>query len=55
MNSAGIWMLLAVAVLVVTTGLPVWALLLGTASVAAGLAWICGLDVGVLPRSGRAS
>jgi TRAP-type mannitol/chloroaromatic compound transport system permease large subunit len=52
MNSAGIWMLAAVAVLVVTTGLPVWALLLGTASIASALAWIAGLDVGVLTAIG---
>ena len=31
MSSAGLWMLVVVAVLVVATGLPVWALLLGVA------------------------
>ncbi|MEO7254214.1 MAG: TRAP transporter large permease subunit, partial [Casimicrobium sp.] len=32
MTAAGLWMLLALGVLVTTTGLPVWALLLGTSS-----------------------
>ena len=32
MSSSGLWMLLVLGVLIVSTGLPVWALLLGTAS-----------------------
>ena len=39
-NMAGLWMLLALGTLILTTGLPVWALLIGIASLfaAAGLA-----------------
>ena len=37
MNSAGLWMLLLLGLLVVSTGLPVWALLIGSASLFAGL------------------
>ena len=39
-NMAGLWMLLILGVLIITTGLPVWALLIGVASgfAAAGLA-----------------
>ncbi|MEW6466216.1 MAG: TRAP transporter large permease subunit [Pseudomonadota bacterium] len=42
MNSAGVWMLLALAVLIVTTGLPVWALLIGVASAAAAVGLAAG-------------
>ena len=52
MNTAGLWMLLAVAALVVATGLPVWALLLGVASLGASLAWAAGLDAGVVTAIG---
>ena len=48
MNTAGLWMLLALAVLVVTTGLPVWALLTGVASLGALVAWFVGIDTSVL-------
>lgn len=48
MSTAGLWMLVAVAVLVAATGLPVWALLIGVSSLGALLAWIAGLDVSVL-------
>ena len=44
MTTAGLWMLLVLGVLVTTTGLPVWALLLGTSSVFA----IAGLLVGAV-------
>ncbi|MBC7437042.1 MAG: TRAP transporter large permease subunit [Bdellovibrionales bacterium] len=43
-SSAGIWMLLALGVLTVTTGLPVWALLIGVASAFA----VAGLAAGVI-------
>jgi TRAP-type mannitol/chloroaromatic compound transport system permease large subunit len=47
--TAGLWMLLALAVLVVGTGLPVWMLLLGCASAAASVGWALGLmDVNIL-------
>jgi TRAP-type mannitol/chloroaromatic compound transport system permease large subunit len=47
--TAGLWMLLALAILVVGTGLPVWMLLLGCASAAASVGWALGLmDVGIL-------
>jgi len=52
MNTAGLWMLVAVAVLVVTTGLPVWSLLLGIASLGAAVAWVAGFDVGVIAAIG---
>ncbi|MGE0496554.1 MAG: TRAP transporter large permease subunit [Ramlibacter sp.] len=44
MTSAGLWMLLMLGALVIGTGLPVWALLLGTSSLFAGL----GLATGVI-------
>lgn len=45
----GLWMLLALGLLVMGTGLPVWALLLGVSSAAAAFGWGLGvLDVGVL-------
>jgi TRAP-type mannitol/chloroaromatic compound transport system permease large subunit len=47
--TAGLWMLLALALLVVGTGLPVWMLLLGCASAAAWVGWALGLmDVNIL-------
>jgi TRAP-type mannitol/chloroaromatic compound transport system permease large subunit len=52
MSSAGLWMLVAVAVLVVTTGLPVWSLLLGVASFGGALAWVAGYDVSVITAVG---
>ena len=52
MNSGGLWMLLAVAVAVVATGLPVWAVLLGVASLGALVAAIGGVDVTVLSAVG---
>ena len=44
MTTAGLWMLLALGVLVTTTGLPVWALLLGTSTAFA----IAGLMIGAV-------
>ena len=52
MNSLGLWMLLAVAVLVVATGLPVLALLLGVASLGAVGAALMGVDISVLAAIG---
>ena len=53
MNTFGLWMLLAVAVLVVATGLPVWALLVGVAWVSAGIGWLLGVvDVSILTAVG---
>src|SRR5437868_2662446 len=52
MSSAGLWMLVAVALLVVSTGLPVWALLLGVASLGTVAAGFAGLDVGVVSAIG---
>jgi TRAP-type mannitol/chloroaromatic compound transport system permease large subunit len=53
--TAGLWMLLALALLIVGTGLPVWALLIGTASLFAASGWATGLiDANVLSAiSGR--
>jgi TRAP-type mannitol/chloroaromatic compound transport system permease large subunit len=42
-SSAGIWMLLALGLLIVSTGLPVWALLIGVASAFATLGVASGL------------
>ena len=42
MITAGLWMLLVLGVLVTTTGLPVWALLLGTSSAFALVGWLAG-------------
>jgi TRAP-type mannitol/chloroaromatic compound transport system permease large subunit len=41
--TAGLWMLVALAVLIIRTGLPVWALLMGTASAFAAAGWAVGL------------
>jgi TRAP-type mannitol/chloroaromatic compound transport system permease large subunit len=53
--TAGLWMLLALAALIIATGLPVWALLIGTASAFAAGGWAVGLiDAPVLSAiSGR--
>ena len=53
---AGLWMLLALGTLVTTTGMPVWTLLIGTATLFAAGGWSLGLmDVSVLSAvSGRA-
>ncbi|MCW5649363.1 MAG: TRAP transporter large permease subunit [Ramlibacter sp.] len=49
MNSAGLWMLLMLGGLVIGTGLPVWALLLGTSTLFAGLGLVTGqIDVRLL-------
>ena len=49
MNTAGLWMLLALGVLVIATGLPVWALLVGVASSFAVLGLATGsFDSGIL-------
>ncbi|MFZ1499773.1 MAG: TRAP transporter large permease subunit, partial [Giesbergeria sp.] len=42
MNSAGLWMLVLLGALIVGTGLPVWALLLGTSGLFAGLGLVMG-------------
>jgi TRAP-type mannitol/chloroaromatic compound transport system permease large subunit len=53
--TAGLWMLVALAGLIIRTGLPVWALLIGTASAFAAAGWALGLiDVRILSAvSGR--
>ena len=53
--TAGLWMLLTLAALIIGTGLPVWALLIGTASLFATGGWIMGaIDASVLAAiSGR--
>jgi len=53
--TAGLWMLMALAALIIGTGLPVWALLIGTASAFAAGGWMVGLiDARVLSAiSGR--
>lgn len=49
MTTAGLWMLLALGVLVSTTGLPVWALLLGASSAFAVAGLLSGaIDFNVL-------
>ncbi len=49
MTTAGLWMLLVLGVLVTTTGLPVWALLLGTSSAFAAAGLLVGaIDLNVL-------
>ena len=49
MITAGLWMLLLLGVLVTTTGLPVWALLLGTSSAFAVAGLLAGaVDLNVL-------
>jgi TRAP-type mannitol/chloroaromatic compound transport system permease large subunit len=49
MTSAGLWMLAVLAMLVITTGLPVWALLIGVASAFAALGMAMGVfDSGIL-------
>jgi TRAP-type mannitol/chloroaromatic compound transport system permease large subunit len=54
-STAGMWMLLVLAALIFTTGLPVWALLIGTASLYSVVGWLTGLfDTQVLAAiSGR--
>lgn len=53
MTSAGIWMLLVLALLVVTTGLPVWALLVGVASAFAAVGVALGaFDAAILSAGG---
>lgn len=53
MTSIGLWMLLVLAVLVVATGLPVWALLVGVAWVSASIGWLAGLiDASVVTAVG---
>ena len=48
-GTTGLWMLLALGVLIVATGLPVWALLIGTASLFAALGLAAGvIDLNVL-------
>jgi TRAP-type mannitol/chloroaromatic compound transport system permease large subunit len=53
--TAGMWMLLVLALLIFTTGLPVWALLIGTATLFSVGGWLTGLfDAQVLGAiSGR--
>ena len=53
--TGGVWMLLVLAMLIISTGLPVWALLIGTASAFAAGGWAVGLiDARVLSAiSGR--
>ena len=53
--TGGLWMLVTLAVLIISTGLPVWALLIGTASAFAAGGWLLGLiDARVLSAiSGR--
>ncbi|HZX26518.1 MAG TPA: C4-dicarboxylate ABC transporter permease, partial [Telluria sp.] len=49
MSSAGLWMLAALAVLIISTRLPVWALLVGVASACAVIGVASGiLDLGIL-------
>ena len=53
MSSAGLWMLLLLAILVVATGLPVWALLIGVASAACALGLAGGVfESGILSAAG---
>src|SRR3954464_14745058 len=53
MASGGLWMLLALAVLSVGTGLPVWALLVGVASASAAMGVAAGLfNADILAASG---
>jgi len=53
MNTGGVWMLLALAALVVATGLPVWALLIGVASAACAVGLGLGVfDGGILSAAG---
>lgn len=47
--TTGLWMLVALAILIISTGMPVWVLLIGTASLfAAGGIWVGAMDLGVL-------
>ncbi|MDB5872873.1 MAG: hypothetical protein JWQ07_2315 [Ramlibacter sp.] len=48
MNSIGLWMLLALAILVIATGLPVWALLIGVASAFAAFGMATGAFGGAI-------
>jgi len=53
MNTGGLWMLLALAALVIATGLPVWALLIGVASAACVVGLAAGtFDSGILSAAG---
>ncbi len=53
MASGGLWMLLALAVLTISTGLPVWALLAGVSSLFAVLGLGAGIfDAGILAATG---
>ena len=47
--TAGLWMLLALGLLITLTGLPVWALLIGVASAFAGIGLVVGsIDISIL-------
>ena len=49
LSTGGLWMLLALGGLVLTTGLPLWSLLIGVASAFSVLGWVVGaMDVAVL-------
>ena len=49
LSSAGLWMLLLLGVLIVVTGLPVWTLLIGVASLFAAIGWLAGqIDFAIL-------
>ena len=49
LSSSGVWMLLLLGVLIVTTGLPVWTLLIGVASLFAAIGWLAGqIDFAIL-------
>ncbi|MGI9132585.1 MAG: TRAP transporter large permease subunit [Rhodoferax sp.] len=51
--TTGLWMLLALALLITTTGLPVWALLIGNASLFAAIGCVLGvIDLQVLSAVG---
>ena len=43
METAGVWMLLAVAVLMITTGLPAWVVLIGVALVSSAIGLVAGV------------
>ena len=49
LTSAGLWMLLLLGVLIIVTGLPVWTLLIGVASLFAAIGWLAGqIDFAIL-------
>ena len=49
LNTTGLWMLLALGILIVSTGLPVWALLIGVATAFSAIGLITGaIDVNLL-------